>query len=163
MTAATDPRVTAVMPTAGALIAAVAVQDADKIQQLIRDCPDQEALIVVLAAQAALPATMPAGTAAALTVDERRAAHASYIRGERDALTVFGEREYQREHKRAKKRRELALAAWNGPVEPESRHAENSVESRERRVCESRVGSSGAAAEATPPEPAHSFETNERN
>jgi hypothetical protein len=95
-----DKRARAALPVAANLIAAVASKDAARIERLLANCPDLYALAVVLADQAVIPKSMPTGAPCMFNEDERRSAHARYWRGERDAQTVLGEREYQRERRR---------------------------------------------------------------
>lgn len=67
----------------------------------------------VVAAENALRVArlMPAGRpslAPTHTVEESRKAHAAYARGHRDDWTVDGERQYQRDRKRASRQREAS-------------------------------------------------------
>lgn len=72
--------------------------------------PSQSAALVVLLAQAAAEAvpnseTHKRGGALLLCEVERRLAHRRYAAGERDAATINGEREYQRERARVRRGR----------------------------------------------------------
>lgn len=75
--------------------------------------PEQVPALIAILAREASGARIPptnAGTLLAqlavdvLTVEERRTAHAAYVRGLRDEWVVNGEREYQRNRRRAGRR-----------------------------------------------------------
>lgn len=103
-----------IVPTrATALIARKILADtheagADAVLRHIDDLePTQYVALVAILAKAAadkVAPPVPGGKplkAIILTEDQRRRAHTRYTAGHRDAITVRGEREYQRERKRA--------------------------------------------------------------
>lgn len=90
----------------------------DGAEAVLRHLPDvrecQIPALIALLAKAAVTGERPAGTvgpprkAILLDEEERRRAHRRYGAGARDAATVRGEQEYQRERRRVQRERKVA-------------------------------------------------------
>lgn len=101
---------TATRKLARAIIRETADNGADATLRHLHDvAPDQLPALIAILAREAAGARIPRGShfpidgrlvVDVLTVEERRTAHAAYVRGLRDEWVVNGEREYQRLRRR---------------------------------------------------------------